>query len=107
MEILKSSNNGQTIEYLKLDGTYENILQIDTDDLFVLVNKIFTQEDTLPTIEELNIEQMHNVAAKVVADQVHSKLQDFQNEVDEFKESLKEIYNGPLKGVDYYLNNLE
>lgn len=106
MEILKSSNNGQTIEYLKPDGTYENILQIDTDDLFVLVNKIFKQEDTLPTIEELNIEQMHNVAAKVVADQVHSKLQNFQNEVDEFKESLKEIYDGQLKGVDYYLNNL-
>jgi len=107
MEILKSSNNGQTIEYLKLDGTYENILQIDTDDLFVLVNKIFKQEDTLPTIEELNIGQMHNVAAKVVADQLHSKLQDFQNEVDEFKESLKEIYDGQLKGVDYYLSNLE
>lgn len=106
MKILTVSDDGQTIKYLKEDENYENILKIDTHDLYALVNMLFDQTQDLPELEELNLSEVHNVAAKVITEQIYAKLAEFRDEIEPFKESLRLTYDGPLDGVDHYLEQL-
>ena len=106
MKILTVSDDGQTIKYLKEDESYENILKIDTYDLYALVNMVFDQIQDLPELKELNLNKVHNVAAKVITEQIYAKLAEFRDEIEPFKESLRLTYDGPLDGVDHYLEQL-
>lgn len=106
MKVLTVSDNGQTVKYLKEDESYENILKIDTHDLYALVNMLFEQTQDLPELKELNLEKIHNIAARVITEQIYAKLAEFRDEIEPFKEALRLTYDGPLDGVDHYLEQL-
>lgn len=100
MMILRISESNSTMEYLDKDNNYKDILQIDTDDLWVLINKIYDYPEQLPLESQLDTGSIKNNVSKIISEKLFEKLRIFESEIEEFKADLDDIYKGDLKGLD-------
>lgn len=88
------------MEYLDKENNYKDILQIDTDDLWVLINNVYDDPEQLPLESQLDTESIKNNVSKIISEKLFEKLRIFKSEIEEFKSELDDIYKGDLQGLD-------
>lgn len=100
MMILKVSDNNSTMYYLDKNQEYKDVLQIDTDDLWYLINQVYDNTKALPLEDDLNIKDIKNNVSRIISDKLFEKLRIFASEAERFKITLNDIYDGDLQSLD-------
>lgn len=93
-ENLKKSEDNNKGLFLNSENQYQDILQIDNNELLNLANRLYENVNELPNEDELLIEEIRNPISKIVMRQIYAKLLDFKDNVAGFNEELDNIYSG-------------
>lgn len=94
MKILKKSEDNNKGLFLNSENQYQDILQIDNNELLNLANRLYENVNELPNEDELLVEEIRNPISKIVMRQIYAKLLDFKDNVAGFNEELDNIYSG-------------
>jgi|GEM_PF-1869692 hypothetical protein len=101
MEILKIEDD--IAKYWK-NGGYFDIKEIDRDDLLAILIKLYSNDDTIIVDSKARAEDIKDPAARIIFENILSKLRDFGAKRDELKNNIESIFR---EAEDQYKDDLK
>ena len=89
MELLKIEDG--VAKYWK-DNDYFDIKTIDRNDLLAILAKIYNDDNAAIVDSQANIEEVKDPAAKIIFENILSKLNDFSDKRSELKNEIDSIF---------------
>lgn len=89
MELLRIENGAA--KYWK-GGDYFDIKEIDRDSLLIILAELYNNDDAIIVDSQAKTEEIKNPAARIIFENILSKLKDFEDKRDELKNDIDSIF---------------
>lgn len=89
MELLRIEDGAA--KYWK-SGDYFDIKEIDRDSLLIILAELYSNDDAIIVNSQARTEDIKNPAARIIFENILSKLKDFEDKRDELKNDIDSIF---------------